>query len=171
MAIPRPLLLVLVGMVLAGGAFFATRGASSSDDSTPAKSSAVAPAPAPSPAAAKKSDAAPAKPAEPKTKASDGLPPKVARVLGKKVVVLAFFQRGSADDSATSDSVASLRRRSGVAVFTDRLTNLADYRRVVGSVGISQAPSVVIVGRDKKARVVEGYVDSESLAQQVVDAR
>ena len=56
-------------------------------------------------------------------------------------------------------------------MFTDPIRRLARYRGLVGALGISQAPAIVIVGRDRRARVVEGYVDGASLAQDVADTR
>jgi hypothetical protein len=112
-------------------------------------------------------------PAAPKEKgASVGLPVSLARVLARDDVALLFFrQRRGADDEAVSDAVRFVQRRAGrrVAVFTDRVENLADYRLVIGGLGVSQAPSVVIVGANKRAKLVEGFVDGETLLQYVTD--
>jgi hypothetical protein len=56
-----------------------------------------------------------------------------------------------------------------VAVFIDKLSNLADYRRVVEGLNVSQAPSIVIVDRAKQAQVLEGFIDAGSLRQAVAD--
>jgi hypothetical protein len=97
-------------------------------------------------------------------------PAAVARAIGqRRVVVLAFFQPG-ADDRATREAVASLRGRRA-AVFTDKIDNLGRYAPVVGALGVHQAPAVVIVDSKRRARVIEGYIDPKSLAQDVADAR
>jgi hypothetical protein len=57
-----------------------------------------------------------------------------------------------------------------VAVFRDRVDNLADYGPLAAGLGISRAPSVVVVDRDRRARVLEGYLDRGSLRQAVRDA-
>ncbi|MBA2342487.1 MAG: hypothetical protein H0V85_03375, partial [Thermoleophilaceae bacterium] len=44
------------------------------------------------------------------------------------------------------------------------------YKRIVSGVGIAQAPATVIVGRDRKARVLEGFTDRGTLRQAVRDA-
>jgi cytoskeletal protein RodZ len=112
------------------------------------------------------------KPAAPKAAAPVGVPAAVTKALAdKRVVVLFFYQRGSADDDATGKAVDSLRGRSGVKVFSAPITRLADFRGVTGGAGVSQAPAVVILGREGSARLIEGYVDSETLAQEVADAR
>ncbi|MDQ3721192.1 MAG: hypothetical protein M3350_10510, partial [Actinomycetota bacterium] len=77
----------------------------------------------------------------------------------------------AADDRSTTNAVRRLKGRAPkTRVFTDRLKNLGSYRAIVGRVGVSQSPSVVVV-RGSQARVVEGYVDPETLLQQVLDAR
>jgi len=56
-------------------------------------------------------------------------------------------------------------------VFSDRIENVARYRRIVGNLDVSQAPSVVIVPpRRSQARLLEGFVDEGSLRQQLLDA-
>jgi hypothetical protein len=103
--------------------------------------------------------------------ASVGLPASVARAFAKKQVVVLYFGAAGADDTLTADSVRSLKASAGrgVAVFMDKLSNLADYRRVVEGLDVSQAPSIVIVDRDKKAQVLEGFIDAGSLRQDVAD--
>jgi hypothetical protein len=85
--------------------------------------------------------------------------------------VLAFFQKRSADDAATREAVTAVKRRHLAAVYTDSIDQIGRYGPVVGNLGIHQAPSVVIIDAKKHARLVEGYVDPESLAQEVSDAR
>jgi len=122
--------------------------------------------------AAKKS--APVKastPAGQEAGASVGLPVKVAQAFAKKQVVVLYFGGAGTDDVLTADSVRSLKATAGpgVAVFMDKLSNLADYRRVVEGLNVSQAPSIVIVDRAKKAEVLEGFIDAGSLRQDVAD--
>ena len=115
--------------------------------------------------------AAPAKPAKPnKAGAGAGLPADVARAIGAhKTVVVLFYRRGSADDDATAKSVASVRSKR-VSVFLASPKRFGSYSRLVGGLDISSLPATVIVGRDRGARVVEGFVDSRTLAQEVADS-
>ena len=115
--------------------------------------------------------AAPAKPAKPKgARARLGLPADVARAIGAhKTVVVLFYRRGSADDDATAKSVASVRSKR-VSVFLASPKRFGSYSRLVGGLDISGLPATVIVGRDRGARVVEGFVDSRTLAQEVADS-
>jgi len=191
MALPRPALLGILGALLIAATFMVMhRGGGSSNPPAPT------PAPphvASKPAPAKHAAAAPAKPvkhavtkhttakksAPVKVKvpagqeagASVGLPVKVAQAFAKKQVVVLYFGATGADDTLTADSVRTLKASAGhgVAVFMDKLSNLADYRRVVEGLDVSQAPSIVIVDRAKQAQVLEGFIDAGSLRQDVAD--
>jgi len=190
MALPRPALLGILGALLIAATFMVTHRGSSSNGSTnpttapvhatatkpaTAKHAAATPvkhAAAPKHTTAKKS--APVKvnpPAGQEAGASVGLPLKVAQAFAKKQVVVLYFGGKGADDALTADSVRSLKASAGhgVAVFMDKLSNLADYRRVVEGLDVSQAPSIVIVDRAKKAQVLEGFIDAGSLRQDVAD--
>ena len=198
MAVSRPLLLTLVGAMLMAATFLAARGARTAAE--PASQAAVA-APAPSPtqgnvAGGKSGDAKGAKQRADRAKARErsakeeaaaksaekaraerklakvvGLPDPVARALANKRVVVLFFFQNAADDDATGAGVNSLRGIRGVKIFRDSITNLAKYRAVTAGLGVTQAPAVVVVGRNRKAQLLEGYVDQATLTQIVVDAR
>ncbi len=197
MPVSRPLLIVLVAAVLALVGFYATQGARDAS-SGGGDAAEVAPPPAPSCDTAQPTDGAQAsKPeiaksetAKPKARRAEaqaqqaraeahraaeerrGMPLAVSRALNsRKIVVLLFRGTDSADDRAAARAVAGLRGQRGLAVFSDRIGRLGRYRAVVGDLGISQAPAVVIVDRGRAARVVQGYVDPATLAQDVADAR
>jgi hypothetical protein len=154
----------------AGAKSSAARKSSATPESSAAHKSSATPksSAAHKPSAARKPPAARNRP----TTRAAGVPAPVARALdARKRIVLFFYKPGSADDRATARAVAGLRGQRGLAVFTDPIGRLARYRGVIGELGISQAPAVVIVGRDRTARVIEGYVDPATLAQDVTDAR
>jgi hypothetical protein len=195
MPVSRPILIALGAALLALVAFVATSGMRSGGDSSApapkpvqaAAPNAAKPEPAKSaPAPSKPADAKDASPAQsnsakvsdPKpasSRSGSGAPARVQRAVESgRTAVLFFYQRGGADDSATADAVAALRGRRGVSVFRAPVGRLGDFRAVTGRIGISQAPAVVIVGKKGKsgrARVVEGFVDPKTLAQEVADAR
>lgn len=196
MAASRPVLLALLGLVLATATLFAARGANQSAADPVAN---AVPAPAPTPVTpgpakqAKDPDAktlprdrpaadrpradkpAADKPAGPDRTASTplpaGVPADVGRALRDRKVVVLFFGQGGADDVVTADAVASLRGLKRVAVFRDGIQNLGKYSGIVSGLGVAQAPAVVIVGAKRRAALIEGFVDSGTLRQQVVDAR
>jgi len=200
-AISRPLLIVLIAAVVALVGFYATQGARTGTDSSEVVAPVVpaerAPEPSPAPDKAKQQPTSVAK-VDKADRAEDaktaraareaaaakvaarrrarverlGMPLPLARALDARKTVVVFFRgSGSADERATARAVAGLRGDRGVAVFTDRIGRLGRYRAVVGDLGISQAPAVVIVDRGRSARVVQGYVDPATLAQDVADSR
>ena len=134
-------------------------------------------------------EAVPAKPAEDAGKAAapkparkltdeqvaklrdDALLASVAKALGQNDVVVLFFSRpGAADDTGARSAIRELRGTDGVQIFSPRFEDLNDYRPVLAGVGVSQVPSIVIAKPGRKAQIVEGYVDRQSLRQQVEDA-
>jgi hypothetical protein len=186
MAVPRPiLLLAVIGAVLMAATFYAVRGAKEAPTpapSLPKASSAPTsvtprghPPPGVHPRHATNAPAKPTlhpRPADQPTTRAKLVPAEVARALARKqVVVLFFFERGAADDAATARSVAAVRRHGKrVRVFAASVRRLSQYRQVIGGLGISTVPSTVIVGRDRKAHVLEGFVDERSLIQEVADS-
>lgn len=187
MAIPRAAIMGVAGLVLVLGAFLMTRNKAATEEpaATPpsaVESSAGAP---PASAADSASDvAAGDAPAERSSAPGDrddaaevpAAPRDVARALGRKqVVVLLLSQSGAADDEVTRRSVRRIeadriRGKRKVAVFSDRIHNVGEYRGVIGSLGVSQAPSIVVVPPSLEARLLEGYTDYRSLRQHVADA-
>jgi hypothetical protein len=88
-----------------------------------------------------------------------------------KRVAIFFHQPNGLDDGITDDAVAALRKRSSAVVFQDVVSNVANYGQVVIGVGVTRAPSIVIIGKSGRARLIEGYIDSAALAQEVADTR
>lgn len=170
MAVPRHVLIALIGGVLVLAVFAFTRVAGQSGDEPAAAAPAPAPAalqPAPAgeqPGAQQPGAQQPAEQAE-----EPGVPARLERALARgQVAVVAFTQKGGAEDSAVRSALDALR---GVPVFIDDVRNIGAYREVVGQLAIERAPAVVVVDRNAKAQVVEGYVDAGSLRQLVEDAR
>jgi nucleoid-associated protein YgaU len=196
MALPRPVLLALLGLALIASALLATRGAADPDGAvtappapTPApKVEAATPTPAPAAKAKAKAAAAAkaqkakveaakpaAKPAPAKPKAAQtGIPAKltpVVRALARGDAVVLFLTRtGAADDAATRKAVASVKGMRNVSVVQAGLDDLVDYRSVLSGAGVSQVPAVVIVRTGHKATLIEGFVDGKTLRQNIADA-
>jgi hypothetical protein len=114
----------------------------------------------------------PAKPKQPAVAAGSGLPSGVARALNSnKVVVLFFYEPAASDDQATRAAIRAVRSTGGgVALFQDTVSHISDYRRVVGALGISQSPAMVVIDRNRKAQLLQGYLDSGTIRQTVRDA-
>jgi hypothetical protein len=104
--------------------------------------------------------------------ASANNPQKLQRaVRDHRKVVLFFWNPRGLDDRAVAAAVRSVDRTTKAVVLTDRVENVERYGSLVEDLGVSQPPAVVVVDRRGGARLVEGYVDPESLAQVVADAR
>jgi hypothetical protein len=170
--LPRPVLLGIVGVVLVGGMFVATRKPSPTTPSTPApaQTAPAAKAPASTDPAAPKTT--PAEPAPTAPAATLGLPAPVKRALdAHKVVVILFWNRRSVDDRSVKASLDALPRRKGkVAVFSDRVERLSRYTRITTAASISTTPSLVVVSRKGQAEVINGYLDRQTLGQYVQNA-
>jgi hypothetical protein len=99
-------------------------------------------------------------------------PQRAARAIkaGKKVVIL-FHNPDAADDRLMRRVVRQLAARTQAVVLTDHVDTVDRYGKMVEDLGISQTPAVVLIDRTGQARLIEGYVDTDTLAQAVADAR
>ena len=176
-ALPRPVLLGVVGVVLIGAVLFATHkpGGSTSSPPTPAPAQTAAPAAA-KPGTATATPSHPAKSgsaATPATKpSSPGLPVAVQKALdAKKVVVVLFWNPRGVDDRSVKGSVDRLPRQRGkVAVFSDSVKHLSRYTKITSATSVSQTPALVLVNRKGQAEVETGYLDYETIGQYVQNA-
>ncbi len=99
-------------------------------------------------------------------------PGRAARAVRKhKKVVILFRNPRGLDDKAMSAVLRDVNRRTQALVLSDDVAAVDRYGRLVEDLGVSQTPSVVIIDRKGKARLIEGYVDSNTLTQAVSDAR
>ncbi len=164
-ALPRPVLLGIVGVVLIGGFFFVSHKPSTTPSSTPAPAQTSTPA-----------QSSPTTPGTPSTKpeavpSGKGLPQRVQRALNAhKVVVILFWNRRGVDDRSVKASVDSLRRSKRVAVFSDGVKHLSRYTRITAAATISTTPSLVVVNRKGEAEVITGYLDRQTIGQYVQNA-
>jgi hypothetical protein len=171
MALPRPTLLAIAGAFLSLISFTAMRTIatqSAGDISVPDIPTHAATTGGPSTAAPKAAKPAP-KPPEPRV---EDVPPAVSGALADgKVVVLLFTEKGAADDQATARHFAAVSQLgNGVSTFRAGISELGRYAGIVAPLGISQAPSIVIVRPDLRAvPPIEGYVETQYLVQRVKD--
>ena len=186
MAVPRPVLLALLGLALCAAAFMATRGArepgGESVAGVPATPAPVVHRSAPAKSQHSKAAAKPGRHAaatrEPKQPAAvphrtaaERTAIRVTKALARRDAVVFFFTRaGAADDTGTRRAVKAIRGRPHVMVVRAGLKDLAAFRPVLSGAGVSQVPAVVVAHAGKPARLLEGYVDSGTLRQTVADA-
>ena len=177
---PRPALIAVLGVLVLAVTFFLTKaGDNTSPSPTPVTTTTTATATGKTATtntgttATTTTTAKPAKPAQPTVTAGQGLPDNVARALNSdKVVVLFFYEPAASDDQATLAAVRAVRSAggSGVALFQDTVSHISDYRRLVGSLGISQTPVMVVIDHNRHAALLQGYLDSGTIRQTVRDA-
>ena len=177
MALPRPALLAILGLALIAAAFLGTRSMRAAEDEPappPAKPATATPSPSAPEKAGAKTDRTPARPARAAAAAGEGpvdrLPRRLARAIeDRRLIVLLLAQPGGADDAEVGAAVRALRPL-GPRVFVDEITQVDRYAPIAQGVAVGQAPSTIIFTSDRRARLVEGYVDPTTLRQLLVDA-
>jgi hypothetical protein len=99
-------------------------------------------------------------------------PAKAAQAVadGKRVVIF-FHTPEGLDDQAMRRVVRELDARTEAVVLSDHVDAVDRYGKIVEDLGVSQTPAIVLIDRTGQARLIEGYVDTETLAQAVADAR
>ena len=101
--------------------------------------------------------------------------PVAAALKGSGVIVVAFVNKGVADDDSVASAFAQVRSdphsNRGVAfveydVSKDRFGDLADR------LGVTGTPSVAVIGRDRTlVNLWKGLIDAEILRQSIADAQ
>lgn len=176
--LPRPAIIAAVGILVLAVTFLVTKPGDNSGTpaaSAPATTNTTATVSSSSTASTgtAATTTAAAKPKEPPLEPGPGLPRDVARALNaNKVVVLFFYEPAASDDQATKAAVRAVRSAGAnrVRLFQDVVARISDYRRVVGSLGISQSPAMVVIDRNRTAQLLQGYLDSGTIKQTVRDA-
>jgi hypothetical protein len=146
----------------------AANAASPGEAATPAKAKATAaPKAKPSAAPVKAKPAAPL----PKLEEGDRSGPILQDLAEGKVVVALFFNPHGADDNAALRAVRSANRRHGrVIVHSIPIEDVGDYNALTTGVQVLEAPTILIIGPDHKARTVVGYTEVKEIDQAVFDA-
>jgi hypothetical protein len=99
-------------------------------------------------------------------------PGRAARAVHQheKVVIVFTNQRGL-DDRAMGPVIRDVDRRTKALVLTDPVDAVDRYGKLLQDLGVSETPSIVIIDSSGKAKLIEGYVDSDTLTQAVADTR
>src|SRR5918995_1544572 len=101
-----------------------------------------------------------------------GLPKKIVAALDeRKVLVVGVFDtketrwaRMATDDRRVRRELDKANRYKGeVVVDTTALGGLSKLNAVVGDAGVTQTPSVVVVDRNRKAAVLNGFVEVNAI--------
>lgn len=176
--LPRPAIVALLGVLVLAATFFVTKAGNDSGSAAPSTTASTSTTAtgtdttATGTTSTTTTNTTPAKPKQPVLTAGAGLPSDVARALNaNKIVVLFFYEPAASDDQATRAAIRAVRSAGrGVALFQDTVSRISDYRRVVGALGISQSPAMVVIDHNRKAELLQGYLDSGTIRQTVRDA-
>jgi hypothetical protein len=133
----------------------AAHGAPAATKATPAK-----------PAAAAKPAAKP----QPKLAPGDKSGPMLANLAHGKVVVALFYNPHGADDNAALRAVRSANRHHGrVVVHSIPIGSVGDYDAITTGVQVMEAPTIIVIGPNHKARTIVGYTEVKEVDQTVGD--
>lgn len=88
---------------------------------------------------------------------------------GRTVVLV--FRNGSADSSAVVAAARSRARASRVVVRVASIADVGRYAVFTRSASVSQAPTTLVVGPSRRARVIVGFTTAGEIAQAVGDVR
>ncbi|UTI62529.1 hypothetical protein NBH00_14280 [Paraconexibacter antarcticus] len=145
-------------------------GAAAGTTSTPAAATAAAPPAATSAAAGTPAAATPATP-----KLAIGGDPSAPILAGLdrgRTEVVLFASRTATDDKAVRRAVKGVDRRGGkVEVRVVSIAKVGDYEAITRGVHVVQAPTVLVIGRDKAAHTIVGFTTVAELNQLVGDVR
>ena len=142
--------------------------------SKPAASKATA-TKAAAPAVKAKAKAPAAKPAAAKPAAAATTDPShtLFALLAKGKTVVLLFHGDGADDRAARKAVHRVALHDAkhvVSAYAD-IAKVGDYQAITSGVDVTTAPTILVIGSDKKAQVLTGYVDAGVIEQAVADAR
>ena len=119
--------------------------------------------------------AAPAEPAAPAKPAADAKPAPLQRVLddleAKRTTVLLFWDRRASDDREVRRAVAGIDRHDGkVRVHVQPISKVGLFEPVTRNVPVVTSPTVLVIGKDRRARAVQGLTVTGELDELVVKA-
>jgi hypothetical protein len=84
--------------------------------------------------------------------------------------VVLFYNPLGSDDSAVRRAVRGVDRFGGrVSVHSAPISKVGDYEAITRGVQVLQAPTVLVIGHDRKARKLVGLTDAEEIDQLVSD--
>ena len=124
------------------------------------------------PAKAKATAAPKAKPTPPlpKLEPGDRSGPILRDLADGRVVVALFYDPHASDDNAALRAVRAADRRNGkVIVHSIPVNDVGDYNALTTGVQVLEAPTVLVIGPDHKARTIVGYTEVKEIDQTVFD--
>jgi DNA-binding protein HU-beta len=115
-----------------------------------------------------------ATPAKKAVKATPATDPSGAllRFLAKGKTVVLLFEGSGADDKAAREAVHRVARAdTNVVSAYASISKVAAYRAITTDVQVTTAPTILVIGKNKKAVSLTGFVDYGVVRQAVGDVR
>jgi hypothetical protein len=92
--------------------------------------------------------------------------------LAKGKVVVLLFHGDGADDKAARQAVHHVASKDrGVVSAYAPISKVAQYQAITTGVEVSTAPTILVIGKDRQAKTLTGFVDSGVLWQTIGDVR
>lgn len=96
--------------------------------------------------------------------------PILADLKKGRVAVVAFSGLKAADDLGVRRALTGINLHGGkVVVRSVSIADVADYGAITRGVQVQQAPTVLVIGENRKAHSIVGFTDSSELNQLVGD--
>ena len=87
-----------------------------------------------------------------------------------RVAVLLFSSPEGAEDRAVRRALLDADRHGGrVVVRSAPIARVADYAAITEGIDVLQAPTLLVIGKDNRARSLVGYADTRAIDQLVAD--
>jgi hypothetical protein len=107
--------------------------------------------------------------------AADDTPVRLQRVLddleAKRTTVLLFWDRRVSDDREVRRAVGDIDRHGGkVRIHVQPIAKVGLFEPVTRNIPVATSPTVLIIGKDRRARAVQGLTVTRELDELVVKA-
>jgi hypothetical protein len=87
-----------------------------------------------------------------------------------RVVVVGFTGDTAADDRSVRGALRHVNLHNGkVVVRSVSISDVADYGAITKGVQVEEAPTVLVIDKDAKARTIVGFTDAAEIDQLVAD--
>lgn len=107
-----------------------------------------------------------------RAESDDPSTPILARLKEGRTAVVLFSGRTAPDDKAVQRAVRRIARRDGkVDVYDISIRRVGAYEAITRGVQVLQAPTVLVIGKDRQARKIVGFTTTAEIDQLVADVR
>lgn len=103
------------------------------------------------------------------TRANPAAPLLAALDRGRVVVLL--FRNSSTDSSAVAAMVRTIDKRTKVVARVVSISDVGRYRTFTADTPVSQAPTTMVIGPKRRAKVIVGFTSTGEIGQAVADMR